>query len=553
VRDYEIHLVEEVRAGRLTRRELVRRASVVGLSLTTVGGLLAACGGGADDEGAATAPGATAPTTAGEPKRGGTLRVSRIVPGSDPDPVTIFDSGGVQTVQLAGEYLVHPGADNVLEPRLATEWEPGPTPQEWTFAIRQGVKWHDGSTLTVDDVVATFERLTDPAIESSALSAFAGVLSKGGVERLDDEHVRFNLDRAFADFPYLVSNYTFSAIILPANHEVGTFTRGGVGTGAFVLESYTPQQGARYVRNPDYWNPELPYLDAVDLVFFDDTPPIVLAMQAGEIDYNGEQPFAGAQPLFGSDDVEVYVNPSSSYRAIHMRTDEGPFAERAVRQALAYSLDREALVQGLFDGRAEVGNDHAFAPIFPTAPEEGAIPQRAPDYERARQLLADAGHPDGIDVELTTQQFLEIPQLVVFMLEQARQAGIRITPNILTPANYYGGGDPAPWLVVPFGITDWAARGVASQTIAPAYRCDGVWNSAHWCNEEYDRLVAELDAELDEQRRRELALRAAEIQHEEVPAAIPYWLNEMRAARKRVKGVGSTPRPEESTFWLDDA
>lgn len=277
--EYGYHLIEEVRAGRMTRRDLIRRGSVMGLSISSIGFLLSACGGDSGGDGGG------APAGGGEPKRGGTLRIARVVPGSDPDPVTINDSGGVQTVQLAGEYLVHPGKGNVLEPRLATKWEPGAKPDEWTFTIRQGVKWHDGSTLTVEDVVATFNRLTDPKGESSALAAFEGVLSKGGVEAVGSDKVRFNLDRPFADFPYLVSNYTFSAIILPKNHEVGTFTKGGVGTGPFILKEYRPQERASYVKNPDYWNPELPYLDGVELVYFEDTPPIVLAMQAGEIDY----------------------------------------------------------------------------------------------------------------------------------------------------------------------------------------------------------------------------------------------------------------------------
>jgi peptide/nickel transport system substrate-binding protein len=456
---------------------MTRRASHRGgpPSWQSISVLLSACGG---DSGGGNGGGGGAEVAAGTPKRGGTLRIARIVPGSDPDPVTVNDSGGVQTVQLAGEYLVHPGANNVLEPRLATKWEPGSKPDVWTFTLRPGVKFHDGSTMTADDVVATFDRLTDPKTESSALSAFEGVLSKGGVEKVGADRVRFNLDRPFADFPYLVSTYTFSAIILPKDYEVGTFTKGGVGTGPFILKEYRPQQRASYVKNPNYWNRDLPYLNAVELVYFDDTPPIVLAMQGGEIDYNAEQPFAGAQALFNDQNIAMYLNESTAYRAIHLRTDRGPFADQRVREALALSLDREALVKGLFQGRAQVANDHAFAPVFPTAPPGEAVAQRAQDHARAKQLLAEAGHPNGLDVELTTQQFLEIPQLVTFMSQQAQLAGFRIKPNILPPDEYYG-GDPAPWLTVPFGITDWASRGVASQTVAPAYLCEGVWNSAH--------------------------------------------------------------------------
>jgi peptide/nickel transport system substrate-binding protein len=171
-------------------------------------------------------------------------------------------------------------------------------------------------------------------------------------------------------------------------------------------------------------------------------------------------------------------------------------------------LDREALVQGLFDGRAEVGNDHAFAPIYP--PSKLAlteVPQRTQDYDKAKQLLADAGFSGGIDVELTTEQFLEIPQYAVTLKEQCKPAGINITLNIQDQTTYYGSGKNQPWLQAPFNITDWGARGSASQTIGPAYLCvsvpkpdlsnSGAWNASYWCENQFDSLVAARRTEAD--------------------------------------------------------
>jgi peptide/nickel transport system substrate-binding protein len=557
--EYEYHLVEEVRSGRMTRRALIRRATVAGFSMSAIGTLLAACGG--DDDAAEGTTGGTT-TTAGDVKRGGVGRFGITVPASDVDPVTMFNTGAIMTSQCAGEYLVFPDPEYTLIPKLATEWS-GTQPDVWEFKIRQGVKWHDGSDLTVDDVVATFERLTDPASQSAALSAFGGVLSAGGTEKVDEETVRFNLDRGFVDFPYLVSSFNYNSIILPANYEIGSFTNGGIGTGPFILTEYRAKQSVTFEKNPNYWDKGKPYMDGVEIKFFDDTPPIVLALQAGEIDAFPQTPYQGSQALFEDPNITVLESSSSEYRTLVMRVDQDPFTDKRVRQAIAHCLDRPALVEGLFGGRAEVGNDHAFAPIYPASERAvNEVPQRSQDYDMAKQLLAEAGFADGIDLELTTEQFLEIPQYAVTVKEQCKPAGINVDLNIQDQTTYYGSGKNQPWLQAPFNITDWGARGSASQTIGPAYLCvsvpkpdlsnAGAWNASYWCNEEFDSLVAAFDAELDEEGRMDLAVQAATLQNDEVPAIIAYWIKEQRATRKNVQGLAAGPtfHLEPSGMWL---
>jgi peptide/nickel transport system substrate-binding protein len=543
VNDYEYHLLEEARLRRLTRRELIRRATVFGLSAPPIAALVAASR--VHDEIRTST--LTAPAT-----RGGTGRFGVTVPAADVDPVNAFSTGATMTAQVAGEYLCFPDAEYNLEPRLATSWT-AKAPDEWTFVIREDVQWHDGSPMTVDDVVATFDRLTDPAVNSAALSAFRGILSHGNTERIDDTTVTFHLDRGFVDFPYLVSPFNYNTIILPENYEVGQFTEGGIGTGAFILENYLPNERATFARNPNYWDSNLPYLDGVEIIYFDDTPPIVLALQAGEIDVFPLTPFQGSQALFEDPNITVLESSSSGYHAVHMRSDEPPFDNKAVRQAVATCMDRPGLVEGLFGGRAAVGNDHAFAPIYPAAAQATSdVPQRQQDYELARQLLADAGFPDGLDVELSTLQFIELPQYAQFIQQMCAPAGIDVTLNVQDQTSYYGSGTNQPWLVVPFGIVSWAARGSASQTITPAYLCasvpaadlsnsGGAWNSAHWCNEQFDQLVFEFDEELDEQRRMQIATEAATIQNDEVPAIIAYWVEEQRTTRTNVHGLAAGP------------
>ena len=549
MRDYEIHLVEEVRAGRMTRKDLVRRASVFGLSMPAIAALLAACGGGGGGGGGSTNEG----DGGGTPKKGGTGRFGITVPASDVDPVTMFNTGAIMTTQVSGEYLCFPDPEYKLDPRLATSWNAS-DPKTWEFKIRQGVKWHDGSDLTVDDVVATFDRLTDPKGNSAALSAYTGILSKGNIEKKDEETVVFHLDRGFVDFPYLVSPFNYNSIILPQNYEIGQFTKGGIGTGPYILKQYTAKQGATFTKNPNYWDKSLPYMDAVEIKYYDDTPPIVLALQAGDIDVFPQTPFQGSQALFNDPNITVLQDRSSEYRAVHMRVDQAPFDKKEVRQAVAYSLDRPGLIQGLFDGRAELGNDHAFAPIYPAAAEAAKqVPQRSQDYDKAKQLLGG----QTVDVELTTEQFLEIPQYAQLIQQQCKPAGINVKLNVEDQTTFYGTGKNQPWLVVPFGIVDWGARGSASQTISPAYLCrsvpkpdlsnaGGAWNSAHWCNDEYDKLVFDFDQELDTQKRMQIAVEAAKLQNDEVPVVIAYWIKEQRTTRSNVHGLPSGP-----TFHLD--
>jgi peptide/nickel transport system substrate-binding protein len=537
-RDYRLHLAEEVAAGRLSRAELLRRAAVVGLSASTVQLLATGCQG--DDDGGAADP-------AERPRRGGTVAFGTPVSGREPDPWFVFDTGGVVTAQLACEYLVRPGRENVLQPALATAWRPGATTKEWTFDLRRGVRFHDGSVLTADDVVATFKVIADPKRGASALSALGGVLSPDGVEKAGGHRVRFHLDRPYADFPYLVSNYTYGTVILPRSYEPGIFAQGGVGTGPYVLREYVPNERARYVRNTRYWRPGLPYLEDVTLRYYADYAAIVLALQSGEADVTLEARYQGSQALFDNPRIRMQREPSSAYRALHLRVDRPPLDSPLVRRAIALSLDRPALVQGLYSGRADIGNDHAFAPVYPTHPDTPA--QRRQDHAEARRLLEQAGHPRGLALPLTIEQFEDVPQYGIFAKEMCKPAGIDLKLEILSQAQYYGSGDNQPWLSVPAGITDWASRGTASQTIGPAYRCGAVWNSAHWCDERFERLMREFDGELDVPRRRRLAADAAQIQHDAVPAVIAYWIDDLRASRVEVRGIGGGPRPDMATIW----
>ena len=331
----------------------------------------------------------------------------------DPESVTASNAGEVFTFQPSLEYLCYPREDWTLDPRLATAWKADPDPKTWVFAIRQGVKWHDGSPFTTDDVVATFERLLNPQVGSSAGSVYHGVLSFGNVEKVSETDVRFHLDKPFVDFPYLVSGFAYQSAILPKNYEMGSFTKGGVGTGPFVLKEYVPHQSATYVANQQYWAEGMPYLDGLKVLYFAEEAATVMAMQAGDIDIYPVVPLKGGEPILKNPNFTILRHASADYRSIHMRVDKPPFTDKRVRQAVAYCIDREALVKSLFNGGADIANDHSFAPVYvDTQLANSEVPQRRQDYAKAKELLAAAGMPS-VDVTLTTGQYLEMPQYAV--------------------------------------------------------------------------------------------------------------------------------------------
>jgi peptide/nickel transport system substrate-binding protein len=530
--EYGHHLLAEVQNGRMTRRQLIVRASVIGLSATAVGRLLAACGGG----GTTTS---TSPVVSASPKVGGTMRVSMVAPIVALEPTTMYDTGSIALTQQVAEYLAWVNNDLTLRPVLAEKWEPDAMAKSWTFHLRQGVTFQDGKPFGADDVIATYQILLDPKTVSAALSNFHGILTVDGLEKVDDSTVTFHLDQAFVDFPYLVASTNYDCLIMPAGYKLGTWQKNPVGTGPFMLSDYKPKVSATFSKNPNYWQQGMPYLDGVQVTFNEETQAQALALQSGSIDMMLVTPVQGSQALFSDPNLTVLTTPSTTHREWHMRVDMKPYTDKRVRQALAMTLDRPALVQALFNGKAEVADDNIFCPLYPLAPKD--LPQRAQDIAQAKQLLADAGYANGVDMTCTVEEYEEVPQFAQLAQQMAKQAGINLKLDQVTVTYYYGSGNDQPWLKVPMGITDWTFRGIPSQYYLPAFTSKGVWNSSHFSNPTFDKLAVDYDTTLDEASRRDIAKQMATLLTDETPAIIAYWVSVNRAIRKNVNGVTADP------------
>ena len=329
---------------------------------------------------------------------------------------------------------------------LATSWEPSEGGKVWTFKLRQGVKFHDGSPMTADDVVASFQRLVDPANASPAAGAMP-FLKKEGVAKVDDHTVRFTLDRPIGTFPYFTQ--TYNCVILPADYA-GNFAEKPVGTGPFKLVSYRPQEGATFERNPDYWDPPKPYLDRLEIQTFESPQPMVLALQSGDIQVVQQLSYIDAQGIRNAPGVTLIQADAADHRQLCMRTDMKPFDDKRVRQAVALCFDRPTMVRGLLGGLRRCGERPSDRPDLPGEDRDRPAPGQ---YAEGPRLLAAAGYPQGFTIDLYTHQYLELPQFAALAQRDARPAGIKVNLKVEPTNLYYN-----HWTEVSFGLTDWTSR-----------------------------------------------------------------------------------------------
>ena len=537
-------LIDEFLSGEMDRRELLRRGSVFGLSLSMIGALLAAGG---------EPPLAFAENTV---KIGGRLRVGQIPgPGGVIEPYR--DLTGSGTSSICGEFLTRATATKRLLPELAVSWRPNAHATVWTFKLRPNVKFHSGQTMTADDVVTTWKRLASPG--SQALSAVGKYLKPRGVVKVDRLTVAFHLESPVSNFPYLVSSETYQSIILPADYRIGTFASKPQCTGAFMLTSYRPGVGATFERFTHWWGGRAP-LDGVDVTYYSANAAADAALLGRQIDLlTGNIQLATDRPLFNNRNVRIFTARAAAHRQVPMRVDmNNPFHDHRVRQAVALTLDRPAIIKTLFNNRADIGNDSPFAPVYGLA---RGVPQRKKNIRRAKQLMAAAGHPHGFRITLTTEQVAELPELAQIIQRAVRAIGIQMKLNVLSVNTYYNSGTQTgppkgwgttPWLNTPINITDWGSRPVPNVYLTSGLGTKGVWNAAHYSNKRFDALVKSFLASTSFKDENRYATKIAEILLHDTPVIFPYFYYSLAAGSKRVRGFKTDPLGDNylSRTWL---
>jgi peptide/nickel transport system substrate-binding protein len=536
----ENHVIDEFVAGRLSRRDFLRRGAVVGISVPVLGAVLSACGS------SSPAPSSSASSSAPAGAAGATIKAGIVVPTAAIDPLTVADQGGLDMLAQTGEYLCLSDQQLTLRPVLAESWKPNSSADVWTFKIRQGVKFHGGAPLTADDVVYTYKLHTNPKKGSNALSAFGGVLSPSGVKKVDQFTVEFHLQAPNGNFPYLTSSDNYNMIILPNGYDPAKWQSTFIGTGPFVLKSYTPKQGASFTRNEQYWGAKaLPA--ATEFTFYDSQTPSILALTGGTIDVIGQFAVSGGEQLLASGaPYNIIKLKSSAHRELSMRCDKAPFTDPRVRQAIALTLNRPAIVQALFKGYADLGNDSPFAPVFPST--NTSIAQRKLDVAKAKSLMSAAGHSSGFSTQLVTEQFLEIPQYAQIVAQAAKSIGVTIKLKVESSSAYYGKATfgNSDWLDATMSLVDYGHRSVPNLFLAAPLQSintktsTGVWNAAHFNNSQYDKLVTQYVAAPDLSAQRSVAGQIQSLLLTQTPIIYAYFYNYLTATAQGVTGVYPT-------------
>jgi len=389
----------------------------------------------------------------------------------------------------------------------------------WTFNLRQNVKWHDGTPFTADDVVATMERLV-----AAGNSGLKGVLPAGGAKATDPNTVTMTLASPNGNFPYLVSVFNAQTVITPKAYAAGTtLDKVPAGTGAWKLTpgSYNTQTGASFDRNPDWWGGTTP-LDGIDFTFFDATGPMVTAYQGQQVDAIVQFDVLSGKSLIDDPNFNLIAAPAALHRQIWMRTDKGQFADKRVRQALAYTFDRPALIQQLFQGKAQLGNDHVIWEGYPYF--DSSVPQRTQDIAKAKSLLTAAGVTN-LTATLHAGQLLEIPDLATLLKSQAAQAGINLNVAVESLQTYYG----AQWC-------DYGHRGTPDVYLNAALKSKGIWNSSQYNSPDFDAAFSSFQKAVGVDAQKAACNKIETILLEDTPIGLPYFYNYLAGSSKTFSG-----------------
>ena len=460
----------------------------------------------------------------GDPKPGGNLRVG-IVGGSAKDsldahsPVTHPDEARVISLY---DTLATYDVEHKVEMSLADTITPSTDGKTWTVKLRDGLKFSDGSPITADDVIFTFQRITDPKDPKAGATALED-LERDKLNATDANTIVFPFKEPFATFEDAVAQYGVG--IVPEGYDPAK----PVSSGPFMLESFTPGQQSTFVRNPHYWREGQPYVDSLVIIDFPDDTARVNALLGGQVDAIDQLPLGQIKVVEANPELKVLESETGSWIPFTMRVDQAPFDDVRVRQALRLIVDRQQMVDQVLGGHGTIGND-MYAPFDSCYPSD--IEQRTQDIEGAKKLLTDAGKSN-LTVELTTAPVAAgLVEAAQVFAEQAKEAGVTVKVNKVDSGVFYG-DDYLKW---PFAQDFWFTRDYLPQTANSGFTTSP-YNETHWNNKAWNDLVQQANATVDETKRCDLIKQAQQIEYDEGGYIIWGFPNNLDAHRAAVQGL----------------
>lgn len=533
---YLPRLRNELQRGGVDRREFLRTATLLGVA---AGAAYAMAGLPEPARAQTNLP------------KGGKLRIGmRVQEIKDPQTISWVDPSNVlrNTVQ----YLTRTDQNNVTHPELLEKWEASEDLRIWTLTIRPQAKWRSGRAFTADDAIWNIKRVLNPKTGSSVLGLMKGYMleqydtgetkdgkpvksvrlwSENAIEKVNDKTFRLNCKEAQLAVPEHLFHYPFF-MLDPA--ENAAFKVGMNGTGPFELTAYNVGQNAVLKASANYWGQPV-HLDEVEFIDLgDDSGAKIAALASRQVDGIANVDFSELDAIKSL--LEVVIHPVSTAQTAVVRGkyDQKPFNDVRVRQALKLAIDQRKVIDIVFRGNAAVGEHHHVAPLHP---EYAKLPMVGQDIAKAKQLLAAAGYPDGLSLEIAckSEPAWEAASVTV-MKEMWKDAGIDVKINLMPSASFWG-----IWDKVPFGYTAWTHRPLGIMVLGLAYRSGVPWNESSYANPEFDKLLTQAEGILEADKRRVVMAKLEQILQEDGPIVQPLWLVVQAAFDKKVKGFQMHP------------
>jgi len=499
-------LIQELHQGKLSRREFLQKAVALGAAGTVSGSLF------------------STQALASTPKRGGHMRVATNQ-GSSTDSLNpiLLTSGHTNFLHYTiHNQLTEIDAYGQLQPLIAESFEIGADASEWVFKLRKDVVFHNGKTLTSDDVIASLGRHRGEE-SASAMKSFMEQIV--GLSKDGDHIVKIKLDTASVDFPVILGASSLG--ILPSvNGKVEAFD---VGCGSYMLEAFEPGQYSKVKRNPNHFMSDRAFVDSAEIVTIADPTARTNALLTGEVDVIADIDSTTADRLKGRNGIKVIDVASTLHYTFPMRTDMAPFDNNHVRMALKLSIDRQDVLDKILGGYGSLGNDHPISPA--NRYHNPDLEQRVYDPDKAKWHLKQAGL-DSLNVELSASEGLYNGALdsAVLFSEHAKQSGIGLTAKRTPDDGYWSD----VWLKHPWCASYWSGRPTEDWMFTQGYSSTSNWNETYWKNDQFNQLLVAARGETDEGKRRQMYYDMQSICRDDCGSVIHVFANHLQAQTDKV-------------------
>ncbi len=466
------------------------------------------------------------------------------------DPVNMTSAPAATVGEHVVERLIYMEEDGSLTPMLAESWESNDDSTVWTFKIREGVTFHDGEPLNAEAVAANLRRFVDPDV-GAAYAFLLGTVEE--IEAVSEYELQLSLSQPFA--PILAHlSHSFVGIVSPAQLEgLGpndTFEI-PVGTGPYVMTEWSRGERITLEANDDYYG-DVSEIPNIEFEFIPESSALVVALETGEADAIMRVPPQEAERLEQDPNIEVVYESSVRTIYIGFNNQRAPFDDVRVRQALNYAVDKQAIVDGIFQGVFTVAD----APVVPAVFGHESVGPYEYDPERARELLAEAGYPDGFSMTLhhPTGRYLLDATVAEAVQDMLSEVGIDATLETREWSSYLAFTSQPP----EEAEYDAFMLGWGTVTLDSDYGLYALLHSRQWNpngnnrgfyrNEQVDQLLDEARVETNRSRREELYAEAMELIWEDAPWIFLYNQGQINANRQNVEGLIHHPL-ENLSAW----